>query len=1049
MRLSSGVIVWVTVIAGIHFATGGFAKRVAKKNTLEPRSLSHRKLQAVLIVSTLVLAMLFQIPFARSQGGASITLTPDSGPVGTNVVATVTAPSIAYSGGPSLAWGNLSGLADCQGSDGTYQCPFTALSVPAGTYSVCADYVENGTDGEPVGESVCTDFGVVPDQTTTRLFCADAANDYDFWTASWDCSVYVSPENTGLSRGEGDSPPSPTGSVLLTSNSVTGRFSPSATCEIQDYFDYGYYPCTFSYTDSYHGAIDLLATYVTNQSDYFFGSSASLVIPSVEVQCAPNPLHIGSNATCEATVAGNSPTGAVSFLANSDSGWFVSACTLSSAGSCSTTYTDTVPGPYTIAAAYSGDENNAMRTENTTLAVVPEGLPTSTSVDCAPNPVSAGSETFCSATVHGSSPTGAVIFSSSSETGVFDGAECSIGPQTTCGLSYTDPTPGSFTITGRYTGDFHNAGSNATAVLVVTSGSESSLVVACDPNPVTAGSGSTCTATVAGSSPTGIVAFTTLGSKGSFTPSTCSLFGGTCSVSFTDSTVGTDKILAVYSGDSSNPQAAASTDLVIQTGGTVTPTTTTVYCGPNPVPSGPTGYDADVQCTATVTGRSPTGDVDFVSDPTGIFNGFYSLGYCKLNSGSCSVSYWNSRDANITATYLGDVNNNESSGKSSITVEVRDPTTTALNCTPSTVDSGSSTLCYVLVTGSFLPTGTVKFTTDSPAGNFGPSDLCELTGSTMTASACHVAYSDGFSGSFTIGAIYSGNVSDQPSGSTASVVVAPSSSRGTSTTVSCSPDPVAEDATTTCTVKVSGPQSPGGQVKFTSDAADFGFFALGSVCALHSGTCTIGFSVMFGGRVTVSAFYQGNDDNDPSIGTTELSVVLAATPSTTFQAPIGVAGTGASASAEIQSSSLQSPIGVAGTIRMTQYTPFSFAMDASGRVRSFSFNVTGPAGAIGSAIFTIPKSDAPPGLIPAVILDGQYATNQTLTQDSSNFYITFSTHFSSHYVQVQFVQTKPDTPTNGPSSLPYAEWVILAGSLSVVVVIVAVLKMRRSALRRE
>jgi hypothetical protein len=51
---------------------------------------------------------------------------------------------------------------------------------------------------------------------------------------------------------------------------------------------------------------------------------------------------------------------------------------------------------------------------------------------------------------------------------------------------------------------------------------------------------------------------------------------------------------------------------------------------------------------------------------------------------------------------------------------------------------------------------------------------------------------------------------------------------------------------------------------------------------------------------------------------------------------------------------------------------------------------------------TIPKSSIPYGTAPLVIIDGQQAPDQGFTEDSQNYYVWFTTHFSTHQVEISF-----------------------------------------------
>jgi hypothetical protein len=67
-----------------------------------------------------------------------------------------------------------------------------------------------------------------------------------------------------------------------------------------------------------------------------------------------------------------------------------------------------------------------------------------------------------------------------------------------------------------------------------------------------------------------------------------------------------------------------------------------------------------------------------------------------------------------------------------------------------------------------------------------------------------------------------------------------------------------------------------------------------------------------------------------------------------------------------------------------------------------SFTVTGESGTTGYSIITIPKTAIPYGTTPVVFIDDQQATNQGYTQDAENFYVWYTTQFSTHQVTIQF-----------------------------------------------
>jgi hypothetical protein len=86
---------------------------------------------------------------------------------------------------------------------------------------------------------------------------------------------------------------------------------------------------------------------------------------------------------------------------------------------------------------------------------------------------------------------------------------------------------------------------------------------------------------------------------------------------------------------------------------------------------------------------------------------------------------------------------------------------------------------------------------------------------------------------------------------------------------------------------------------------------------------------------------------------------------------------------------------------------------------------------------TIPKNAIPHGTSPLILIDNQQTANQGYTQDSNNFYVWYTTHFSTHQVNVHFI-------------VPSTSQVISVGSFLVVsitvpeiILIYAVIAIRR------
>jgi hypothetical protein len=95
-------------------------------------------------------------------------------------------------------------------------------------------------------------------------------------------------------------------------------------------------------------------------------------------------------------------------------------------------------------------------------------------------------------------------------------------------------------------------------------------------------------------------------------------------------------------------------------------------------------------------------------------------------------------------------------------------------------------------------------------------------------------------------------------------------------------------------------------------------------------------------------------------------------------------------------------LSVAGNITSQQITNIQIAKNSSSKKITLSFNVNGTTGDEGTANFTIPKSAVDFGTTPKVFIDKQLATDQGYVQDESNYYVWFTTHFSTHEIEIVF-----------------------------------------------
>jgi hypothetical protein len=92
---------------------------------------------------------------------------------------------------------------------------------------------------------------------------------------------------------------------------------------------------------------------------------------------------------------------------------------------------------------------------------------------------------------------------------------------------------------------------------------------------------------------------------------------------------------------------------------------------------------------------------------------------------------------------------------------------------------------------------------------------------------------------------------------------------------------------------------------------------------------------------------------------------------------------------------------VSGNITASQITDLAISSSQSDTT-TLSFRLTGESGTTGFGSFIIPKSAVSFGVVPTVYVDDQEATSQGYTQDSQNYYVWFTTHFSNHQVKITF-----------------------------------------------
>ena len=155
--------------------------------------------------------------------------------------------------------------------------------------------------------------------------------------------------------------------------------------------------------------------------------------------------------------------------------------------------------------------------------------------------------------------------------------------------------------------------------------------------------------------------------------------------------------------------------------------------------------------------------------------------------------------------------------------------------------------------------------------------------------------------------------------------------------------------------------------------------------------------VVDGSAVTVASTYTfSNVQNDHSITASFTTNTLTATVTTTSETY---------------------PVEISGNITTEQFSNMTITPYQDTKTTIVEFALTGPNGTEGFCNLTLPKIAIPFGTNPVVYIDGIVAENQTLTQDFDNYYIAFTTHFSTHQIEISFT-----TESNPYIPIPITNW---------------------------
>jgi probable HAF family extracellular repeat protein len=409
-----------------------------------------------------------------------------------------------------------------------------------------------------------------------------------------------------------------------------------------------------------------------------FGAPGAPTPTSTALTSSLNPAASGQSVTFTATASGSGPTGTVQFYYGDTP---LGAPVALTSGTASFT-TSTLPiGTDSITAIYAGDSNNAT-SSSAVLNEVISSNPATVSVASSLNPAIAGQPVTLTATVTGSNPTGTVMFMNGASS-LSTAVALSSGAIT---FTTSSLPVGTDSITAVYSGDANNATSTSAAVTEVVTLAASSTALVSSANHVTLGQTVSFIATIAGDNPTGTVQFLDngagLGAPVAFT-------GNVATLTLSTLSAGTHPITAIYSGDKFNATSTSPVlnELISLNGATTTTLGSTV----NPVTIG-----QSVTFTATVTGNTPTGTIQFLdgtrnlSSPVVLTAGTAAYTASGLTLGTHS----------ITASYSGDSSNAPSTSTILSEVASQAATTTALTASVNPAAVGQPVTFTATVTGA-------------------------------------------------------------------------------------------------------------------------------------------------------------------------------------------------------------------------------------------------------------------------------------------------------------------------------------------------------------
>jgi subtilase family serine protease len=261
-------------------------------------------------------------------------------------------------------------------------------------------------------------------------------------------------------------------------------------------------------------------------------------------------------------------------------------------------------------------------------------------------------------------------------------------------------------------------------------------------------------------------------------------------------------------------------------------------------------FGQSVSLSATVTGNSPTGTVQFKDGTTNIGSpATLSGGTASLNTGALAVG-----SHTITAVYSGDTANSSSVSPGVSVTVAKAPSAISLASTSASTTLGQSVTFTATVSGNLLA-GTVQFMDGSTSLGIFAINACTAS---LTTTALGV-------GTHNITAIYSGDANNQGSTSTVLTETVLPVVTASSTVLSTTTNSLPAGQSVTLTATVTG-SAPTGTVQFKDGAAN-----MGGPVAVSGNQTILSINSLTVGSHIITAVYSGDIANSAS---TSSSVVI-------------------------------------------------------------------------------------------------------------------------------------------------------------------------------